>query len=242
MASVADHYQNHLAPVYAWMAGGLEAAIARGAAEIAALFPNLPTGHSAVDLGAGFGMHAIPLARRGCAVVALDTSSQLLEQLTEGSAGLPIHPVLDDLFAFPKYLTSSPDAILCMGDTLTHLPDTAAVMTLATLAAQALRAGGTFVASFRDYSTASVGTARFIPVKSDADRILTCFLEYQAESVDVHDLLHERRDTAWDFRVSVYRKLRLLPSWVCKTFEGNGFAARLEPGLGGMVRIVATKV
>ena len=242
MASVTDHYQNHLAPVYVWMAGGLDAAIARGAGEIDALLPHLSAGSSAVDVGAGFGMHSIPLARRGCAVVALDTSSLLLEQLARASVGLPIHAVLDDGLAFPKYLTSSPDAILCMGDTLTHLPDTDAVKTLASLAATSLRAGGTFVASFRDYSTAAAGTARFVSVRSDAERLLTCFLEYQADTVDVHDLLHERRDAAWQLRVSVYRKLRLSPAWVGEVLEENGFAVRLVPGLGGLVRVIALKL
>jgi len=37
MASVAHHYQSLLAPIYVWMAGGLDAAMARGQAEMDAL-------------------------------------------------------------------------------------------------------------------------------------------------------------------------------------------------------------
>jgi predicted RNA methylase len=73
MATVAEHYRTHLAPVYAWMAGGVDAAVARGESEIAAILPGLSAGSSAVDLGAGFGMHTIPLGRRGCAVLAVDS-------------------------------------------------------------------------------------------------------------------------------------------------------------------------
>src|ERR1700736_6066260 len=123
MASVEDHYETHLAPVYAWMAGGLDAATARGESEIAAVLPDLSSGSVAVDLGAGFGMHAIPLARRGCAVIAVDTSALLLEQLSQHSAGLPIEIVEDDLLSFPRHVNRKADAVLCMGDTLTHLPD-----------------------------------------------------------------------------------------------------------------------
>ncbi|MFL1528905.1 hypothetical protein [Pseudomonas sp. O230] len=72
MAAVADHYETHLAPVYLWMAGGFDAAVSRGEAEIEAVLPNLASGTTAIDLGAGFGMHTIPLARRGCSVVAAD--------------------------------------------------------------------------------------------------------------------------------------------------------------------------
>src|ERR1700733_13185935 len=103
MANVADHYETHLAPVYVWMAGGVDAALARGDGEIAALLPHLAKGTLALDLGAGFGMHAIPLARRGCEVIALDTSAFLLEELRRHAAGLPVSTVLDDMLSFSRH-------------------------------------------------------------------------------------------------------------------------------------------
>jgi SAM-dependent methyltransferase len=241
MATVAEHYRTHLAPVYCWMAGGVEAAVARGESEIAAILPDLSAGSSAVDLGAGFGMHAIPLGRRGCAVLAVDSSSLLLEQLMRQATGLPVKAVLDEVLSFPQYMDSGADAILCMGDTLTHLPDNASVLQLFALVAEALRPGGRFIATFRDYSSPLVGQARFIPVKSDADRIMTCFLEYAPGTVEVHDIIHERTGSNWQLQVSVYRKLRLAPGWVSAALEERGLSARTEPGLGGMIRIVAVK-
>jgi SAM-dependent methyltransferase len=180
MTDVADHYRSHLAPVYLWMAGGFDAAIARGDAEIGAVLEDPSSVGRAVDLGAGFGMHSIPLARRGCEVLALDSSAYLLEQLKSHAGILPIMAVEDDLLAFPRYLDRPTDLILCMGDTLTHLPEPAAALELFRLAAASLRPGGVFAATFRDYTQALVGNGRFIPVRSDADRILTCFLEYGA--------------------------------------------------------------
>jgi SAM-dependent methyltransferase len=241
MASVADHYRSHLAPVYAWMSGGFDAAIARGETEIGALLPDLSNGTRAVDLGSGFGMHSIPLARRGCAVLALDSSSYLVEQLKARTGTLPITAVEDDLLAFKRYLDRPADVILCMGDTLTHLPDRDAARQLFTLAAASLRPGGTFIATFRDYTQALVGSGRFIPVKSDADRILTCFLEYAAEHVDVHDMLHERNGDNWQLRVSTYRKLRLVPQWVSASLHERGFSVRTEPGQAGMIRVIAAR-
>jgi SAM-dependent methyltransferase len=241
MHSVADHYRSHLAPVYAWMSGGFDAAIARGETEIGALLPDLSNGSRAVDLGSGFGMHSIPLARRGCSVLALDSSSYLLEQLKAHAGILPITTVEDDLLTFQRYLDRPADVILCMGDTLTHLPDRDAALQLFTLAAASLRPGGTFIATFRDYTQALVGIGRFIPVKSDADRILTCFLEYAAEHVDVHDMLHERNGGTWQLRVSTYRKLRLNPQWISASLRDRGFSVRTEPGLAGMIRIIAAK-
>ena len=240
MASVADHYRSHLAPVYTWMCGGFDAAIARGETEIGALLP-VSNGSRALDLGCGFGMHSIPLARRGCAVLALDSSSHLLEQLKAQAGALPITAVEDDLLAFQRYLDRPADVILCMGDTLTHLPGRDAALHLFTLAAASLRPGGSFIATFRDYTQALVGDRRFIPVKSDAERILTCFLEYAADHVDVHDILHERQGEAWQLRVSTYRKLRLDPHWISASLRDRGFSVRTEPGLAGMIRMIASK-
>ena len=89
---------------------------------------------------------------------------------------------------------------------------------------------------------ALVGSARFIPVRSDAERILTCFLEYAPDYVDVHDLLQERDGDAWRLRISVYRKLRLEPQWIATSLKSRGFGVRSEPGLAGMIRIIATRL
>jgi SAM-dependent methyltransferase len=242
MATVADHYKSHLAPVYLWMVGGLDAAVARGLTEIEAISPNLSSGITVVDLGAGFGMHAIPLARRGCSVIAVDTSSLLLEVLRGHAETLPIRAVEDDLLSFQRHLDAKADLVLCMGDTLTHLPDPASVERLFSLVAESLRPDGTFITTFRDYTSPLVGEGRFIPVKADADRILTCFLEYAPDCVTVHDVLQERQGSTWQLRVSAYRKLRLSPAWVAERLQASGFSVRVEPGLGGMVRVVATRV
>ena len=240
MATVAEHYKTHLAPVYLWMAGGFDAAVSRGEAEIETIFPSLATGITAVDLGAGFGMHTIPLARRGCSVVAVDTSSILLDELRGHAEDLPVRAVEDDFLSFQRHLDAKADLIFCMGDTLTHLPEQASVEMLFSLAAESLRPGGKFITTFRDYTSPLVGQGRFIPVKSDADRILTCFLEYEPDYVNVHDVLHERVGSTWQLRVSAYRKLRLSPEWVSTALQAVGFSVRVEPGPGGMVRVVAT--
>jgi 2-polyprenyl-3-methyl-5-hydroxy-6-metoxy-1,4-benzoquinol methylase len=242
MPSVVDHYASHLAPVYAWMAGGIDAALERGAGEIDALNLSPAPGAIAVDLGAGFGMHAIPLARLGYRVLAIDSSAELLDELRAGMGVLPIDVVSDDLSAFRRHVREQPQLILCMGDTLTHLESTEAVLRLIADAATALRSGGCFVITLRDYSQALTGEQRFIPVRSDAHRILTCFLEYSAAHVTVHDLLHEHEASGWKLRVSSYSKLRLAPDWVGNALESAGFAVRREAGLSGMVRLTARRI
>jgi SAM-dependent methyltransferase len=241
MTAVSEHYANHLGPVYVWMAGGLESALERGAAEIKVLSLAPAGSGCAVDLGAGFGMHAIPLARRGFSVLAIDTCSTLLKELKEHSGGLPIAPVDDDLLRFAAHLDGEAELVLCMGDTITHLPTTEAVNELIGKVSDALRPGGQFILTFRDYSSPLEGEQRFIPVRSDENRILTCFLEYADRYVTVHDILHERQDKDWKLSVSSYKKLRLSPSRLENALQSAGLETRREPGQSGMVRIIARK-
>ncbi len=241
MSSVSDHYSRLLAPVYAWMSGSVEAALDAGNAELAELNLPLPPGALVVDLGAGFGMHAVPLARSGVRVFAIDSSTELLKELDRLASGLPVESVADDLLSFRSHTREQVAAVFCMGDTLTHLPEHTHVDFLVQEVHEALAAGGHFVLSFRDYSKPLQGDARFIAVHSDERRILTCFLEYGEDTVVVHDILHERAGDAWETRVSSYRKLRLAPERVIASLETIGFETRREPGPRGMIRVIGKK-
>lgn len=236
MTSVVSHYETLLAPIYLWMAGGPDTAFSAGAADLSE-FLHVPG--TAVDLGAGFGMHSIPLARAGFEVLAVDTSSYLLEQLHQHSAGLRVKPVQADLRDFARHTSGPADLILCMGDTLTHLNSTAEIGLLFRDVAASLRPGGQFVATFRDYRQLPSGDQRFIPVRSDQHRIHTCFLEPLGEWVLVHDIVHEYANDGWSQKVSSYKKLRLPPEVVVQAAERAGLVCQHRPGPRGMLTILA---
>jgi 2-polyprenyl-3-methyl-5-hydroxy-6-metoxy-1,4-benzoquinol methylase len=238
--TVDDHYANHLGPVYTWMIGDLDAAFSRSDRELDALPLPSKAGGTAVDLGAGFGLHSIPLARRGFTVVAMDTYDPLLKELVSRKGPLPIRTVNADLIAFRAHTPKPIDVIVCMGDTLTHLPNQSCVESLFGDVAGSLSPGGLFVATFRDYvSTPLQGGARFILVRSDEQRILTCFLEYADTTVTVHDLLHEREGASWRLSASSYSKLRLSPEWVVEHLSSLGLSVHRDTAPGGMIRIAA---
>lgn len=241
MATVSGHYSELLAPIYLWMVGGPESAFSQGTAELSALNVPPSKGAPAIDLGAGFGMHAIPLARLGYAVTAIDSSSVLLSQLRQLGEGLRVRTVESDLLAFFEWSDLRPEWVLCMGDTLTHLSSVDDVEHLCSRIADSLAPGGRFVTTFRDYTCPLRGDARFIPVRADADRIHTCFLEEMPESMLVHDIVHERQREAWTMRVSHYRKLRLAPATLVRALEQHGLTVLRSSGPRGMVHVVATR-
>ena len=239
MATVRDHYASHLAPIYLWMAGGFDGAVATGKSDLQALGIKAGANSVAMDLGAGFGMHAIPLAREGCAVTAVDESATLLDELRARGAGLPIRVIEGNILNVSNHVSAPPNIVLCMGDTLTHIQSKQEVEELFGGVSRILAPEGQFAMTFRDYTSAAAGDRRFIPVRSDENRIHTCFLEEELTHMVIHDVVHERAGGAWSMQVSSYRKLRISPEWALSALRGVGLSPTVGAGPRGMVQIVA---
>ncbi|MDX3231536.1 class I SAM-dependent methyltransferase [Streptomyces sp. ME19-01-6] len=250
--SAERHYEQLLAAHYTWMTGGDVAASAEDEAKLLrglGVAPASPGPSPAVDLGCGPGAQALALAALGFSpVIAVDTSQALLDELTAAAKRFPdaaIRPVRADLRTALPELTApgETDVIVCMGDTLTHLPAKDDVPALLADAARALAPGGRLVITYRDLTRPLEGTDRFLPVRSDADRILTCFLEYiDADTVRVHDLLHLRTAEGWTLRTSSYPKLRIAADWLAGRCRDAGLeVAHDEVGPRGMRVLVAVR-
>jgi hypothetical protein len=79
-------------------------------------------------------------------------------------------------------------------------------------------------------------------VRSDDTTVFTCFLEYEPETVKVHDLVYRKReDGRWAFFKSFYRKLRVSQSWAEAELARAGFASVEASAERGFVTIVATR-
>ena len=85
------------------------------------------------------------------------------------------------------------------------------------------------------------GLDRIIPVRFDADRLMTCILDYTADHVEVTDLIYTRVGAGWNLHKSSYRKLRLVPDEVAAMLRSLGFAVTPFADLGRMMKISAMK-
>lgn len=155
MTTAANHYDQMLARHYSWMLGGDIPALA---AEQARLLESLgitpaAAGTTAIDLGCGPGNQALALAALGFTrVLAVDASSVLLDEPAAHAGDDPtIQLVHADLRTVLPQIAEPVSAavIVCMGDTLTHLPDKTAVTVLLGDVTQALAQGGALVITYR---------------------------------------------------------------------------------------------
>jgi hypothetical protein len=242
MDRVKTHYDLQLAAIYSWMAGGLQKAIADNRQLLQQLGIESVTKGLAINLSAGSGFQSIPLAKLGFSVIAIDFCAVLLSELRENSFDLAIATIEDDLLNFTQHISEPAQIIVCMGDTITHLPSLETVEALLSDITRNLSDRGKLILTFRDYVTAELkGVQRFIPVRSDDSRIFTCFLEYQEQYLEVHDLLYQKKFEQWSMQVSSYRKLRLAPHWVKNCLEAKNLTIVRDELINGMVCLVASK-
>lgn len=241
MATVTEHYRDVLSEVYAWMYGGFEPNLERNARFFAERDVVPRSSGRAVDLGAGCGFQSIPLARAGFAVTAIDLDDHLLEQLAARAEGLSIKAVCADLSAFARHVEAPLELAVCMTDTILHLQSPATVVELFAALAATLEPGGRFILTARNFAVPLEELDRFIPVRSDENTIFCCFLEYEADTVKVHDLVYRRLADGWRLGKSFYRKLRLAPDWLGAELARAGFAAVDVDVDSGLATIVATR-
>jgi SAM-dependent methyltransferase len=244
-SSVEDHYANLLAEHYDWMfAVPFEAKVAEQRRFFEEIVGTGEANAVAIDLGCGSGFQSLALSELGCDVLSVDTSERLLGILRERSGSRRIRPVCGNILDIESLAgPASADLIVCMGDTISHLPGRDSVDALVRSVSRVLKPGGRFVVTYRDLAAGEVvGLDRFISVHSDDQRIMTCFLEFvSADTVIVNDLIHVRdAQGKWILRKSSYEKLRLPVEWLCRELRAAGLSAAIR-GTGPMTTICATK-
>jgi len=243
-SSVARHYHTLLAKHYTWMFGiPFRAKVDEQRRVLQSLGVEAGKHGTALDLGSGPGFQSIALADLGFErVIAVDTSQELLNELNSQKGDLPIETALADLRDFDQLLAHRPvEAIVCMGDTLTHLDSAQDVTGVFAKALRVLQPAGLLVLTFRDLSAELTGLDRFLAIRSDDDRIMTCMLEYRPDIVIVNDLVHVRDSSGWTLHKSSYSKLRLRPDALASELTGLGLTVRKNGPYGGMRALVAEK-
>lgn len=239
--TVKEHYDNHLGGIYSWMCGDFEEKL-QVFQQFLSETNMLPVSSKvAIDLGAGHGIQAKSLALSGFDVFAIDFNTQLLHELENNTKNLPVHTIHEDIRLVKKYKKLNPELILCMGDTIAHLDSMSDIELFLKHIFETLNKKGKFILSFRDYGTELTDESRFIPVKSDSNKILMCFLEYFPQSVKVTDILYTRTHENWTQTVSSYNKVRVTKENIHRSLDHAGFKVTYIDTKNRMITVIAEK-
>jgi hypothetical protein len=71
--------------------------------------------------------------------------------------------------------------------------------------------------------------------------LFTCFLEYESDTVKVHDLVYQKDHNGWKLNKSFYRKLRVSQEWVDRQLKDAGFKQIEYEVNNGLIVVIATK-
>jgi len=239
--NVKEHYDSHLGNFYSWMIGDYETLVSDNISFFDSHNMGDGKGKTAFDFGCGNGVHSMALTHLGYSVVAFDFNKQLLNEFRSRIHGGNVAIVETDFMDFEKHLSVKPDLIICMGDTITHLNNKSDIELIIQKSCNALNEKGQLIISFRDLTVPLTGTGRFLPVKSDDSRILTCFLEFYDDYVMVHDLLHERENGTWVQKISSYKKLRISGEEMKGMLTAAGFDVVSMEVISRMIYVTAAK-
>lgn len=229
-----DHYHHHLGNFYSWMVGDFEEKQHEQESYFKEREIRPFSSKIAFDLGSGHGLQSVALAKIGFIVKAIDFNQQLLDELQRNKGNLNIEGLYGDMLHFLKETPQKAELIVCMGDTLTHLENLEEVSELISEISSRLEPKGRIIFSFRDFTVALKEEERFIFVKGDDSRVLTCFLEYFFDHVMVHDLLYEKHDGNWIQKISAYPKLRLAQSVVINLLREHSIEITRSEVIRGM--------
>lgn len=236
-----EHYEQHLHSYYSWIYGGFENKID----ENRKFFKNQEikpeSTKIAIDLGAGSGFQSIPLAEIGFAVKSIDFSKKLLEELKSKKDNLNIEIIEDDMLNYSRYSNYNPELIICMGDTVTHLESISSVEELVLNSYKILNGNGKIIFTFRDLTLELKDEKRFIPVRSDENKIFTCFLEYYSDHLKIFDIVNEKENGKWNQKISFYQKIKISEEKIKDVFIKTGFEIEYFDKKNGLITIIGKK-
>ena len=239
--NILQHYDQLLARQYTWVFGDVQSRVE----ENRILFQSLGLGNGAgalaFDLGCGPGYHSLALSKLGYEVVAVDTSKDLLNELISHDEGKRIKTVCGDIRNIREIVACQAKLAICMGDTISHMDSYSEMTELLRDVHQCLSGNGRFILSFRDQTRALEGVDRILPIKNEQDRVFTCLLEYEKDTIGVTDILYQFAGGKWSIQKSSYKKIRIfsekLEAIICEV----GFKIIRKDEKNGFVTLVMEK-
>jgi glycine/sarcosine N-methyltransferase len=183
---------------------------ARLAAELPFLEAQLATrgARRVLDVAAGTGRHAIALARAGYSLAAADLSAGMVARARQNAAEADV--ALDLAVAgfgvLRRALPGPFDAVLCLGNSLPHALDDAALSAALADMAAVLRPGGLLLLQLRNFAPVLAERRRFMPPETqregDREWLFFRFYDFEAPLLQFHVLrLYRQGAEPWQTRL-----------------------------------------
>lgn len=225
------------------------------------LLEGLLRGHDArsvLDVACGTGQHAIALARLGYEVLGVDVSAEMVSRARANAQEAGVSARFERLGfgELADHLDGRHDALLCLGNSLPHLTDEAALQGALVDFSRVLRPEGLVVLQSRNYDRVLAERDRFMAPQSarrgDEEWLFVRFYDMEGPNLQFHMMrLYRKGGGEWSWRVErtplrAWREAELRAALCAAGFSVEGEHAGLdgspyEPLSSGDLVIVATR-
>jgi len=166
-----------------------------------------------LDVACGTGRHALALRQWGYEAIGADASPQMIRQAQANAlaARLEVPFVVATFEALPQVPGAPFDAVLCLGNSLPHVTDLAALDAALTAMKQAVRPGGVVLLHNLNYDRRWVQRPRFFKLDAgvlDGHEVLVWRMADYGESTIIFHTALFQKDAAGQWSVEVNSTLQ----------------------------------
>jgi SAM-dependent methyltransferase len=180
---------------------------------------------TAVDAGSGTGFHALLLAQLGVRVTAVDLSGNMLARLREHAAemGLPVATLQAPFAELPAHVKEPVDAVVCLGNSLAHLPSPEELARALESFARITRPGGILFAQLMNYERILSSRTRVLSVREESGTVFVRFYDFLGETIRFNVMRILRAATKPEAEISSMMLRPVLLEELRRHLEESGF-------------------
>jgi SAM-dependent methyltransferase len=182
-----------------------------------------------LDVACGTGWHAIALSQREYEVIGADISIKMIERARENAAreGASVHFVQAGFGQLAGQVDKSFDGLLCMGNSLPHVPDADALRATLVDFAAVLRPSGVLIIQQRNFDQVWSERQRFMPLQThdedDSDWLFFRFYDFGEEKITFNMVTLKRNEGKWDYQIQATELWPIFRDHLVEQLEAIGF-------------------
>jgi glycine/sarcosine N-methyltransferase len=192
---------------------------------------------SAIDAGAGTGLHSIILSKLGFDVTAVDVSEKMIRRLESNARqfNANVRTVVSDFRDLPQALDRSFDAVFCLGNSIVHMyPDSNVLHALRGFR-KMLRDGGVLILQLLNYYKILKEQRKIQNIREDDGVTYIRMYEFHGDHILFNIIKHRRSDSGIDHSVQSVRlnpltHITLLPMLLEAGFQTVSVYGALQTG------------
>ncbi len=186
--------------------------------------------HRVLDVACGTGWHTIALSQRGYEVVGADISTRMIEHARENAAreDAHVHFVQAGFGQLAAQVDGGFDGLICMGNSLPHVPDAEALRETLVDFAAVLRPGGVLINQQRNFDQVWSTHQRFMPLQTrdegEKEWLFFRFYDFREETITFNMVTLRREGREWDYEVQATELWPICRDHLVEELKASGFS------------------